>query len=329
MKKVFLFLVTTIMAFALIACEGLNIGGDQDLERNDVEITHTITTGGVKKEVTQTFKTNPRVVATFALEVADVFKEVGLKNTGIQIFGLAKGESLTPSLNEFAADTYPNVGTLFEPNYEVLGLMIPDLIILSGRASGTYDALKEAFPNADILDVSNANPHSFLKQQEVFLNLGKLFTNLTDILNSKINEFKIAYEAISTNFPDKNVLFLMVNGDSISAYGIGSRFGFIYSELGMTPADKDGVILEAHGKTVNAEYISAVNPDIIMLFDRAQATGGSTSSLDLVTNNQLVKETKAGINKDIYILNPAAWYILPGGITSTYQMIADLNQVFN
>lgn len=325
MKKMFLSVFTLVLVAVLTACN-LNLG-NSDLPREEIEITHTVTINEKREVVTETFTTNPRVVATFALEFADILLALGIENSGITLFGLSKGDNLNEALNAFAGSNYPNVGTLFEPNHDALTLMMPDLIILGGRAASQYSALKEKYPNADILDISNANPYLFETQKKVYENLGKIFTNLTDDLNETINKFEMQLNQIKTNFPDKNVLFLMVNGDAISQYGVGSRFGFVYSELEMVPADPNGTILEAHGKTVNAEYISAVNPEIILVFDRAQATGESTGSIETLTNNALVKQTKAGKNGDIYILNPYAWYILPGGINSTNIMISDLNKV--
>ncbi|VEU82043.1 ABC transporter substrate-binding protein [Acholeplasma hippikon] len=327
MKKIVLSVLTLVGIMFLGACN-LNIG-ESDLPREDIEITHTVTIDGVRTEVTETFTTNPRVVATFALEFSDIMLELGLNKAGITVFGLSKGENLTESLAEFSGNKYPNVGTLFEPNHDALTLMMPDLIILGGRAASQYSDLKQRYPNADILDISNANPYYFEKQKEIYQNLGKIFTNIKDDLNQYITSFETSFNEIKTNFPDKNVLFLMVNGDTISQFGKNSRYDFIYSELGMIPADANGSILEAHGKTVNAEYISAVNPDIILVFDRAQATGESTGSINNLMNNALVKGTKAGKNGDIYILDPYAWYILPGGIRSTLSMIHDLQQVLS
>ena len=325
MKKLFLSAIALVLTIVLIGCGEL---GNSELPREDVEVTQTVTTGGKKETITTTVKTNPRVVATFALEFADIVQELGIEKSGITLFGLAKGNGLDEALNAFSSDVYPNVGTLFLPNYDALDLMMPDLIILGGRASSTYDEIKAKYPNVDILDISNANPYSFETQKQVYNNLGKIFTNLTSDLNAQIEKFETAYNTIKSNFPEKNVLFLLVNGDQISQYGKGSRYGFIFEELGFTPADESGIILEAHGKTVNAEYVSAVNPDVIFIFDRTTATEGSAGSIDNVVNNALIKATNAGKTNSIIVLDSYAWYILPGGIKATETMIKDLNKVF-
>ena len=79
----------------------------------------------------------------------------------------------------------------------------------------------------------------------------------------------------------------------------------------------------SHGNVVGYEYVKMVNPQVLFLLDRGLATGGS-STIEFVIENQLIKDTDAGINDHIYTLDPEAWYISTGGIKSTYQMIEDL-----
>ncbi len=281
----------------------------------------------VYQRVTQTdsFRVNPKVVVTFALEIADIFKVLGLEQAGITYFGLPKS-NLPLSLEMYQSNNYPNTGTLFEPNYDTLDLMDPDLIIIGGRSSSLYETLKQRYPHADILDTSNST-FSFTVQQQVFDNISLIFTGIKDDLLSYRNQFMTDLNTLKSKLNGEDALFLLVNGDNISVFGSGSRYGVIYDEVGFIPSDPDQSTLEAHGNVVSFEYISSVNPSIIFLMDRGQAVG-SSGTIDLVMNNQLVKNTNAGKNGDIFVLDAASWYILPGGIESTIQMFEDLNQVF-
>ena len=46
-----------------------------------------------------------------------------------------------------------------------------------------------------------------------------------------------------------------------------------------------------------------VNPQVLFLLDRGLATGGS-STIEFVIENQLIKDTDAGINESyLYVLN--------------------------
>jgi len=280
-----------------------------------------------EKQVTTTkVSINPSVVVTFALEVADIFQTVGLDNTGITYFGLPKS-NLPEVINAFASNIYPNTGTLFEPNYDTLDLMMPELIILGGRSANLYETLKTKYPNTDILDVSNNN-FSFETQKEVFTNLGLIFPKVRLALQSNLDLITTKLAALQTKVNGQNALFLQVNADQISVFGVGSRYGVVYNEFGFTPSDPNLMTLEAHGNVVSFEYVSEVNPQIIFLMDRSAAIG-SSGSIDQITGNALIKNTIAGQNEDIYVVDPISWYILPGGIQSTLQMIEDIEKVFN
>ncbi len=279
------------------------------------------------KEVKETtMRVNPRVVVTFALEVVDILDYVGFESTGITYFGLPKS-NLPERLNIYSNNIYPNTGTLFEPNYDTLDLMMPDLIILGGRSANLYPTLKTRYPNTDILDVSNNN-FSFTVQSEVFNNLGLIFPGIKTPLQAALTDITTRLEALQAKVSGQNALFLQVNGDQISVFGVGSRYGVIYNEFQFLASDPNLQTLEAHGNVVSFEYVSEVNPQIIFLMDRAAAIG-SSGSTDQIIENALVKNTIAGQNNAIFIVDPISWYILPGGITSTLQMIEDMEQVFN
>src|SRR5690606_40506781 len=97
------------------------------------------------------------------------------------------------------------------------------------------------------------------------------------------------------------------------------------SDLGFEPTDPNVGVTESHGNIVSYEYVSAQNPSYIFLMDRGVATGGSAAT-DQVVNNALIKETNAGKDGNIIILNAYAWYITAGGVTSTQAMIQDIKQ---
>ncbi len=300
------------------------------------EITHTVSKqNGVNnlneptyQSVVETIEVcvEPKVVVSFALEVAEIFNTLGLSKTGITHFGLPKS-NLPEMVSVYNESKYTNVGTLFVPNYDALDLMMPDMIFIGGRSSNLYETLKQRYPNTDIVDVSNSN-FSFDKQTKVFENLGKIFYSLKSELNTYIDEFNFSVTAIKQKSTGKDALFLLVNDDNLSVFGSGSRYGVIYNEFGFNPSDPGAQTLESHGNIVSFEYVSAVNPSIIFLLDRSQALG-SSGAIDLIMNNQLIKNTKAGQVNAIYILNADSWYILPGGIESTLQMIEDIEQVFS
>ncbi|WP_025725197.1 ABC transporter substrate-binding protein [Acholeplasma granularum] len=303
--------------------------------RFETKITHTISSQNgldnegnpvyIKENIEENIRVNPKVVVSFSLDIADIFMNIGMDKLNLMRFGIPKS-NLPETLNMFDSNMYPNVGTLFEPNYDALDLILPELIIIGGRSSNLYDTLSQKYPNADILDVSNTI-FSFETQNQVFTNLGNIFPQIKETLDNYLLEFNTRKETIKSLNHSKNALFVLLNNADISIFGAGSRYGVIYDEFGFTPSDPNLKTLESHGNIVSFEYISQVNPQTIFILDRAQAVE-SSGSINLFINNQLVKNTVAGKNSDIYVLEPFSWYILPGGITSTLQMLDDIEQVF-
>ncbi len=327
MKKILitLLILTTIILTGCTPVNGENY--------ETVEITHTVTktvnqngeTKTERVEVTQSFRVNPKVVATMTLEIVDIMDVIGQNEMGIQILGLPKS-NLPSFLNEYQDDQYPNIGTLFEINKDAMDLLMPELIIIGGRSSVLYETLKTDYPNADVLDVSNSN-FLFSTQAKVFNNLGLIFPSIKTTLNQYLTQFESDLTEINELTDGKEALFLLVNGDDISVFGDNSRYGVLYSEFGFTPSDPNVGLTTEHGQIVSYEYVSDINPEVIFLMDRGLATG-STGSTNQVIQNGLIQNTDAGKNENIYLLDPQAWYILPGGITSTLQMIEDIEQVF-
>jgi len=329
MRKIFLTLLTLNLIF-LAACSFDFQNGDFE----KVSITHQVSKKiGEDKDgkiiyervnVTETFKVNPKVVAVFTLEVADIFLQTDLENYDFSLLGIAKS-NLPPVLDEFKKDKYPNIGTLFEPNYDTLDLMLPDLIIIGGRSASLYETLKEKYPMADILDVSNTN-YSFSIQKEVFHNIGLIFPNAKDILNQKILEFEEKILEINLKANGLNTLFISINEGQLSVFGLNSRYHTVFSDFGFSAADPNQETFNSHGNSVTFEYISAVNPDVILFMDRGAAIGTSGSIIEII-NNPLILNTNAGKNSKIVVLDSYAWYILPGGLSSTETMIKDLKKV--
>lgn len=88
-------------------------------------------------------------------------------------------------------------------------------------------------------------------------------------------------------------MVLMISGGKMSAYTPGSRFGFIFDELGFTPA---ATFAESgrHGNVVTSEFILNANPDWLFVLDRDNAIGRTEGqSAQQVLDNPLIHKTKA------------------------------------
>lgn len=335
MKKILMTLSMIALALVLVAC-GTQSNQTDDSNRVEVSITQVVTTGGVlsddgtsfdrtnteTQEVTETFLTNPQSVAIFTYDALDMLDVVGIENTSIKNIGVVKS-NLPSFLSSYDDSDYENIGTLFLPDWDTLDLFNPDLIIIGGRTTSAYDTLKENYPNADILDMTLTYGEYSEGLSRNVENLGKIFPDVKDELDTKLNQLLDDMDVISEVAKDYEALFILVNGESLSFYGPTGRFAVLHDEFGFIAADAQAEEGGSHGAVVGYEYVAAVNPAVLFLMDRGAAIGGEGST-DTVKANSLIAGTDAGQNNKIYELDGEAWYIASGGFTSTQTMIDDL-----
>lgn len=334
MKKFMAIAIALFASFILVAC---NVDEKSKENQETVEITQTVTMGGVnpkgtngwqdgtEQEVTQTFKVNPESVAVFNFDVIDMLFTVGIEKTSIEYIAYPFSNIPTFLTEDLKDRKDTNAGTLFIPDLTVLTVFSPDLIIIGGRSAGAYSKLKEEFPNADILDVSTTYGEYIEGLERNATNLGKIFPDIKAELNTEVQKIKTNIQDIHDVAINYEALFIMVNGEAISFYGPNGRFAVLYDEFGFKPADTKSGEGGSHGDVKSYEYVASVNPQIIFLLDRA-ATIGESTAITTVLNNEMIKGTVAGKQEDIYVLNGAAWYIAAGGFRATNLMIQDLQQ---
>ncbi len=240
---------------------------------------------------------------------------------GVKVEIATATQSIPKSIEKYKEGAL-DVGTLQEPNLEKLNEFKPDLIIISGRTEKYYDELSKIAPTIFVgLDAKNY----MSDLNKTVTNLGKIFGKEAEAAN-KLKELETEISEIkkeTANF-DKNILVLLTNDGKISAYGAGSRFGWIFTDLGLKSSDEN-IKASTHGQEVNFEYISEKNPDIIFYVDRAKIAGGSKGGSDTL-NNDLVLKSKAGQSNKVISLDPEAWYLMAGGLSSTR---LQLNEIKN
>lgn len=333
MKKMILLVILSILSISLAAC---TIVDDDKQYPETVTITQTIThatsstdTNKTVETVDEVIPTNPKNVAIFDFGVLDILDYIGIETLGIEKLAIVK--SNVPSyLSKYNTNAVTNAGTLFEPNFDNLDLFSPDLVIISGRSAWTYDKLKSELGGVAVLNVAVNNTKYLESVLGNIQNLKKIFggndtfDSMISTLQTKTNEVK----TLAQNSQFKS-LIVMTNGDDISGYGIGSRFGFIHNELGFIAADIafGNGDTNTHGDIISFEYIQTLNPDVIFIVDRAAAIGGEATIG--VLDNALVNSTNAAKNDRMILLDSIAWYIVSGGYQSTLTMINDVKALFN
>lgn len=260
----------------------------------------------------------PQTIVVFDYGVLDALDVLEVTIAGLP------ASNLPAFLSKFNSAEYVNVGTLFEPDFEKIYALKPDLIIISSRQAEQYDELSRIAPTL-YMEIDNANWWGSV-QSNLRL-LGQIFgkeAEVEDVLGrfqQRIDGIRERAEASGTK-----ALILMANDGALSVYGAESRFGIIHQDLGFAPADQ-AIDDATHGQNVSFEYLVRINPEAIFVIDRAAVAGGSIGAQQ-VMSNPIVQMTKASQGGKIIYLHPHAWYVVSGGIRSTEIMLDDIDTFF-
>ncbi|WP_394197735.1 siderophore ABC transporter substrate-binding protein [Litoreibacter albidus] len=258
----------------------------------------------------------PDKIAVFDLAAMDT-----LQALGVAVDGLVSPVYL-PYLESAATGTTA-VGSLFEPDFEAVNAMQPDLIIAGGRSSEQVPELAKIAPTLDMTIYDDVVGEG-LARLEAY---GAIFDKADEAAALKAG-FEAQLQAAKDAVADKGTaLIVMTNGPKVSTYGVGGRFGWLHSALDL-PEAVDGVEQSTHGEAVSFEFIRDANPDILLVVDRLAAIGTDGDNAKATLDNALVHETKAWANGNVLYLNPAPIYIAGGGIQSMTQTLKDIESAF-
>lgn len=229
-----------------------------------------------------------------------------------------------PSLDHVAETAAP-VGSLFEPDFEAIANLGPDLIIAGGRSSKQTEMLARIAPTVDMTIEADDHVAQALARLDTY---GEIFGR-----QDKAAELHAAFEdklaATRAAVEGKgNALIVLTNGPKVSAYGTGSRFGWIHTALGL-PEAHEGVDVQTHGEAISFEFINEVNPDWLIVIDRGAAIGAEGASAQATLDNELVAQTTAWETGQVIYPDPAALYIAGGGIQSMSRVLDQLSAGFS
>ena len=261
-------------------------------------------------------ETPPAKVLTFDLATLDTLDALDIPVVGLP-------QAIMPErLQKYTTGDYVNIGSLFEPDFELVASMQADLIVVANRSSKSYKDLSALAPTVDLTISTQGFMDSF---KSVSRDIGTLFhkTEEVDAHLARIDEKAAAAKKLAKSAGKS--LIIMTNGGKLSAYGEDSRFGWIHTELGFEPAVKD-FKKGAHGDPISFEYLLDVNPDVLFVVDRDAAVNASKGAARTTLDNDLVKRTKAFQNNRIVYLNSSNWYIVMAGLNTVELMIDEITQ---
>ncbi|SMR82068.1 iron complex transport system substrate-binding protein [Aliiroseovarius halocynthiae] len=255
---------------------------------------------------------NPKNIAVFDVAAIDTLDALGVKPAG------AVTNVYVTYLDDATKDAAP-IGNLFEPDFEAVAALAPDLIIAGGRSSKVAPELAKIAPTID-MTIWEDTVGQGLERLGAF---GKIFgkeaeaTALAESFNTTLAETKEAATGKG------KALIVMTNGPKVSAYGAAGRFGWLHKATGLPEAIAD-VEQATHGEAISFEFIADANPDILIVIDRLAAIGKEGDSAKVTLDNELVHGTNAWKDGKVIYLDPAPLYIAGGGIQS---MTSTLNQI--
>ncbi|WP_294179882.1 siderophore ABC transporter substrate-binding protein [uncultured Schumannella sp.] len=257
----------------------------------------------------------PAAVVTFDLATLDTLDALGL---GDAVVGIP--DALLPDYLAAYADL-PKVGTLFEPDFEAVAELDPDLIVTAARSSSAYDELAEI---ATTIDLTAAAGGAFdpVAALERATQLGEIF-GAEDAVAAASADIQTTVDEVSALAPAAGpALLIAVTGGEYGAYAEGSRFGYFFDTLGFTSAvpaaELPGAEGSPHGDVVSNEFIFSVDPEWLLVLDRGAATGEATgdSAAAEVLDNELVGATTAATEGNILFLPASELYLVISGLTA-------------
>lgn len=261
---------------------------------------------------------NPKTVAVLDWSTLDTMAALGVEAQGIP-----GGNILPGVLPQYADAKFVRIGTLFEPDFEALKNLKPDLIILGRRAAGHFEEASNYGPTLDLTPDPKDLLGSVVRHTEL---LGEIFERQDEAakVTAELKESVAQLQQLTAQ--QGSGLTLLTTGGKMAAFGIGTRFGLIHDVFGMDMSAKN-LTVGRHGQSVSYEFILEANPDWLFVMDRDAAIGREGVAAKQMMDNELVAVTTAGSKQQIVYLDPEAWYLLDSSGARVLQ--SNINQLLD
>jgi iron complex transport system substrate-binding protein len=255
-------------------------------------------------------KAAPQKILVLDVPSLDTLTALGYEPAGVI------SSNLPSYLQQYTADKYLKVGTLFEPDYEAINAAEADLVIVGGRSRAKLADVSAITPAVD-------NEHFISSVKANISNLGEIAgkqaeaTALVATLDEKLSALKaIAPEA-------GTAMILITNAGKIGVYGPTSRVGWLHTEMGFNTVANAIDDRNHGGDAASFEYIKEKNPDWLFVIDRDAGVGrgDAGSAASQVLDNELVHKTTAWQKNQIVYLDPQAAYIVSSGYSALTTLI--------
>lgn len=262
----------------------------------------------------------PQRVAALDMNEVDFLDQLG-----VPVIGMPK-DFVPHFLAKYQnAPRVQDLGSIVQPNVERVHAAKPDLILITSLQAGQYRELSEIAPTIQFdVDYRNSETRHIEVIKEHLLTLGKLFGK-DDIARSKAAELdaKVAQARQVTQDRPEKALIVLHNNGAFSSFGPQSRYGFVFSALGVKPAGP-AADTGLHGQPVSSEFIQQANPDIIYVVDRTAVMERRAALNAESLSNPLLRQTKAWKNGRVVFVDAQAWYVTAASPTSLRIIVDDV-----
>lgn len=262
----------------------------------------------------------PQRVAALEMNEVDFLDQLG-----VPVAGMVK-DYVPHFLARYKADAkVQDLGAIVQPNLERVHALRPDLILMTSLQAASYEELTEIAPALYYeVDFKNSEKGHIEVVKNHLLTLGRIF-NKEGLARARAAELDAEVQQvrrITQGRPEKALVVLHNNG-SFSSFGQQSRYGFVFSALGVKPASS-ALETSLHGQPISSEFIQQADPEILYVVDRtAVMERRPVINADGIAN-PLLRQTKAWKNGRVVFVDADAWYITGASPTALKILMRDV-----
>lgn len=275
-----------------------------------------------------TLKDAPKTIVSYDLAILD-----SLHALGIRVAAVPKSVYSGTLADYQQVNT---VGSLFEPDYDKLEEVKPDLIFAGGRSARAMPELEKLAPVASF-DLDSKNYlQSFLESN---IALAKAFRK-EDKAQVLIDKIVKNVGQLQKQNDKQTAAFLFVVNDNIMQHVPGDRFGYAYELSGFTSVmkaeDMPNILSKRVGqndpeyekaKQARAATLSEMaqrEPDWLLVLDRGAINNAEKTAGATLARHPEISQTKAFKQGRVIYLEPNPWYVVSGGLGNMQVITASL-----
>lgn len=274
----------------------------------------------VHKLGTTVIAQRPQRVAVLDMNEVDFLDQLG-----VPVAGMVK-DYVPHFLARYRDDeAIRDLGAIVQPNLEHIHALQPDLVLMTSIQANHYKDLSQIAPTLHFdVDYQNSESKHIDVVKQHLLTLGRIFGK-EDSARQKAQELddKVAAARKVTQGRPEKALIVLHNNGAFSAFGVQSRYGFVFDALGVKPASS-AVEAGLHGQPISSEFIQQANPDIMYVIDRTAVMEHRPVMTAGQMGNPLLRQTKAWKNGHVVFVDADAWYITAASVTSLKRVIDDV-----